>query len=106
MRETYDVERVFNWRLVVHGSEEVVLDRKDDNLLEQFVAHQELFCRPRDISVTMFDSHTGESRLLHLESHQPGQVHANLGFLSWVDTWVCCRSPDIESLIANLVDHF
>ena len=39
---TYDVERVLNWRSVVHRSEEMMLNREDHALLQEFVTHHEL----------------------------------------------------------------
>ena len=43
-QSTSEIERVFNWRGVVHGSEEVVLGGEDNDLLKKAVAHQELLC--------------------------------------------------------------
>lgn len=89
----------------MHGSEEVVLNREDDGLLQQLVAHQKLLTGPRNVSVAVLDAHTRETRLLHLESYQLCQVHANLGLLGWVDTWVCRGCENVKTLISNLVYH-
>ena len=103
---TYNVERVLDWRLVVHWSEEVVLDCQDDGLLQEFVTHQKLFAGPRNISVTMFNTHTSESSLLHLESYKLCEIEANLSLLRGVDTWVRGCGPDVEALITDLVYHY
>ena len=55
--------------MIVHWSEEVVLDGQDNDLLEKLVSHEELLARTRDVSVAVLESHTGESSLLHLEGN-------------------------------------
>jgi hypothetical protein len=106
MQITYDVEGVLDWRCVVHGSEEVFLDRKNDGLLQKLVAHQELLARTGNVSVAVLDTHAGEPCLLHLERNESGQIKSSLGFLGWVDTGVCGSSPDIKALITDLVHHY
>ena len=103
---TYDVEGVFDWGLVVHGSEEVVLDREDHALLEELVAHQELLAGSGNIPVSVLNPHASESGLLDLQGDETGQVQADLGFLGWVDTWVSCCGENVEALVSYLVDHF
>lgn len=75
-------------------------------MLKQLVSHQKLFARTRNISVTVFDSHTSEPGLLNLQCHQSRQIEANLGFLGWVDTYVGSGSENVKALITNLVDHY
>ena len=100
-----DIERVLNRRLVVKWSEEMMLNRKDHALLQDFVSHQELLARSRNVSVSVLNSHTCESRLLHLQCHQPGQVKTDLSFLGWVNTWVSCSGPNVEALVSDLINH-
>ena len=69
MVATYEVEGIFDWRSVVHWSEEMVLEGQDNDLFKKFVAHQELFARSRDVSVSVLKSHTSESSLLELSSY-------------------------------------
>jgi hypothetical protein len=68
-KSTSQVERVLDWGCIVHWSEEMVLESQDDNLFEQFVSHQELLRGTTDVSVTMLESHSCESSLLHLEGN-------------------------------------
>ena len=102
---TYDVEGVLDWRLVVQWSEEVVFNREDNTLLQQFVAHQELLACTRDVPVSVLNSHTSESSLLHLKGHQSSQVETNLSFLGWMNTWVSSGSENVEALVSDLKDH-
>ena len=104
-RFTYKVERVLDWRFVVHWSEEVVLDRQYHNLLEKLVTHQELFTSSRNISITVFDSHTGKSSWLNLECDATGQWKSSLGFLRRVDSWVSSSGKNIKAFVTNLVYH-
>ena len=84
----------------------MVFDGEDDDLLQKLVAHQELLAGSRDISVTVLDSHAGETSLLHLEGDKSRQIHGDLCFLGWVHTWVGSGSENIETFVTNLVDHF
>ena len=59
----------------------MVFKGQDDNLFKKFVAHQELFARSRDISISVLDSHTSESGLLNLKSNASCQIKVNLSFL-------------------------
>ena len=53
----------------MHWSEEMMLEGQDNDLFKKFVAHQELFARSRDVSVSVLKSHTSESSLLELSSY-------------------------------------
>ena len=90
----------------MHGSEEVVFDSENDGLLEELIAHQKLLARPGNVSVSMFNTHASETRLLHLESNQLCKIQTNLRFLCWMDTWVRGSSPDVKALITDLVYHY
>jgi len=59
----------------------------------------------RDVSVTVLNSHTSESGLLNLDGDASGQVHADLGFLCWVHSWVGGSGEDVESLVSDFKDH-
>merc|ERR1719327_987885 len=100
-----EVERVLNWRFVVHWSKEVMLEGHYDNLFEESVAHQELFRCSRDISVPMLDSHSGESSLLNLESDATGQWKGSFGLFRWMNSWVGGSGENVKALVTNLVYH-
>lgn len=103
---TYKVEGVLNWGCVVHWSEEVVLKSKNNNLFEELITHQELLGGTRNVSVAVLNSHTCESGLLNLKGDALGNIELNLGFLSWMDSWVHGSSEDIETLVSEFIDHF
>ena len=42
IKVTYQVERVLDWGLIVHWSEEVGLESHNNNLLEHLISHKEL----------------------------------------------------------------
>ena len=100
------VEGVLDGRLVVHRSEEVVLQCQDADLLQHLITHHELLGGSGDVPIAVLNSHSGESSLLDLESDTPGKVHGNLGLLSGVDSGVSGSSEDVKSLVSNLIHHF
>ena len=102
---TYQVEGVLNWRLVVHWSEEVVLDTEDGKLFEESVTHQELLGGTRDVSVTVLQSHSSESGLLYLESNASSQVEVDLSLLGWMNTRVHGGRENVEAFVPDFVDH-
>jgi hypothetical protein len=91
--------------LIVHWSEEMMLQVKNANLFKESISHKELLGGSRDVSVTMLDSHGGESSLLNLEGNSLGQIHINLSLLLWMDSWVHSSSEDVEALVSSFVDH-
>ena len=99
------VEAVFNRGAVVHGSEVVLFDRQDHKLLEDLVAHQELFGRTRDVTVVVQDSHASETGDLHLDSDVAGQVSLDLGLFRGVHTGVKGSSRVVETLVPDLEYH-
>ena len=82
------VKTVLNRRTVVHGSEEVLLDGEDHQLLKDLITHQELLCSTRNVSVVVQNSHACETGDLYLNSNITGQISVNLSLFSWVNTGV------------------
>ena len=83
----------------------MVLQRKDDGLLEKLVSHKELFASSGNVSIVVLDSHTSESGLLHLDSDGFGQIKGDLDLLSWVHSRVGCGGEDVEAFVSDLVNH-
>ena len=102
---TYEVEGVLNWGSVMHWSEEMVLKSKNDNLFEESVSHEELLGGTTDVSVSVLQSHTGESSLLDLKGDASGQVEVDLSLLGWMDSWVHGGSEDIEASVSDFINH-
>ena len=105
IKKTYKVERVLDWRFVIHWSKEVMLDRQYHNLLEEFVTHQELFRCSGNISIAVLQSHTGESSLLNLESDATGQWKGSFGLFRRMNSWVGGSGENVKALVTNLVYH-
>ena len=59
----------------------MLLQGEDDGLLKKLITHQELLCGSGDISISVLESHTGESSLLHLDGDVSGQVELGFSFL-------------------------
>ena len=102
---TYQVESVLDWGCVVHWSEEMMFEGQDHHLLQKSIAHQELLAGTTDVSVAVFDSHSGESSLLHLKGNAFLKNEVNLSLLGWMDTSVHCGSENIETLVSDFVHH-
>ena len=83
----------------------MLLEGQDAGLLQQFVAHEELLGGTRDVSVAVLDSHTCEPRLLYLEGWALSQVNIDSSLLSQVNTRINGSSPDVKSLVSNLINH-
>lgn len=54
---------------------------EDDGLLEELISHQELLCGSGDISISVLESHTSESSLLHLDGNVSSQIELGFSFL-------------------------
>ena len=104
-KSTSEIERVFNWRGVVHGSEEVVLGGEDNDLFKKAVAHQELLSSSGDVSVTVLNSHARESGLLHLKGNSSGHVDVDLSLLRGMNTRVGGGGEDVEAFVSDFIDH-
>jgi hypothetical protein len=104
-KRTAQIETVLNGRAVVHGSEVVLLDGQDHQLLENLVTHHELLGSTRNISVVVENSHTSETSDLDLNCDVTGQIGVDLGLLGGVHTGVECSSGVIETLVPNLEYH-
>jgi len=84
----------------------MMLEGEDDGLLEELVAHKELLGGTRNVSVTVLDSHTGESSLLDLHSDVLGEVEHSLDLLGRMNSRVGGGSEDVEALVTDLECHF
>ena len=99
------VETVFNGRSVVHGSEVVLLDGQDHQLLKDLVSHHELFASARDVSVVVQNSHASVTSNLYLYSDIASEIGMNLCFLSRVNSWVKGSNSVVKSLVPYLINH-
>ena len=99
------VETVLNWRSVVHGSEVVLLDRQDHQLLKDLVTHHKLFARARDISVVVQDSHASVTSDLHLHCNVASEISMNLSLFGRMHSRVEGSSGIVEALVPDLINH-
>ena len=90
----------------MHWSEEMVFEGKNNNLFKKSITHQELLGGTTHVSVSVLDSHTGESGLLNLDGYVLGQIQVDLDLSGWVNTWVHGGGEDVETLVSDFVDHF
>ena len=99
------VETVFNGRSVVHGSEVVLLDGQDHQLLKDLVSHHELFASARDVSVVVQNSHAGVTCYLDLNSDEASQIGVNLCFLGGMYSGVESSYGIVKALVPDLINH-
>ena len=104
---TYEEESVLDRSLVVHGAEVVLAERQDHKLLEEAVAHHELFRGARDVAVVVEETHAGEASDLDLEGNVGGEIDCNLSLASRVSSNVLGTAEgSSEALVTDFVNHF
>ena len=83
----------------------MMLKVKDVVLLHESVAHEESLAWTGDVSVTMLESHAGESSLLNLKGDDSGQVEMDLSLLFTMHSWVRGGGEDIEACVSDFINH-
>ena len=99
------IEAVLNRGPVIHRSEVVFLDGENHKLLEDLVAHHELFAGAGDVSVVVQNSHAGIASDLHLHSNVASEISMDLSLLCGMNSRVKGCSRVVKTLVSDLIDH-
>lgn len=103
---TYNEEGALDGGTVVHGSEVVLTQLHNHELLKEAVAHEELLGRSGDVPVVVEDAHACEASHVHLQRDVLSHLHIDVGLARGVGTHRLRRAEVVEAHVSNFVHHY
>ena len=83
----------------------MLLELEDHELLEEFVAHEELLGGAANVTVVVHDTHAGETGDLHLHGDVLVHVRLGIGTAGGVRTGRASSLPVDEALVTDFINH-